>query len=84
LGHFLVLKFPNLEKKCLWAKVLIYLGSILGDVWTKLGAFFTKRQVTLIRADRPGPTFDLEPEEKISFVALSKFQLIFKPRAKYV
>jgi hypothetical protein len=48
----------------------------LGDVWTKLGAFFTKRQATLIRADRPGPTFDLEPEERIAFVSLS---MILKP-----
>jgi hypothetical protein len=46
-GQLFVVKFPNFDQKFVWAKVLIYQGSILGDIMTKLGAFFTKRLVTL-------------------------------------
>jgi hypothetical protein len=42
LGHLFYLKFPNFDQICLWAKVLIYYGSIFGDIWTKLGAFFSQ------------------------------------------
>jgi hypothetical protein len=40
-----VLKFTNF----LWAKVLIYFGSILGDIGTKRPLFFTNRPVTLVQ-----------------------------------
>jgi hypothetical protein len=39
-GLLFVLKFPNVDQIFLWAKVLIYQGSLLGDIWTNLGAFF--------------------------------------------
>jgi hypothetical protein len=49
-GLLFVLKFPNYDQKFVWAKVLIYQCFILGAFGTKLGAFFTKRLVTLSAA----------------------------------
>jgi hypothetical protein len=47
-GLLFDIKLPNFDQIFLWAKVLNYKGSILGDIWAKLGAlFFAKRLVTL-------------------------------------
>jgi hypothetical protein len=42
LGQLFVFKFPNFDQKFVWAKVLIYQGSISGDILTKFGTFFHK------------------------------------------
>jgi hypothetical protein len=43
-GLLFVLKIPKFDQIFRLAKVHIYYGSILGDIWTKLGTFF--RQIS--------------------------------------